>query len=142
MTLDRDRLLAQLARHEGLRLRPYRDSVGYLTIGYGRNLDTVGITPDEARYLLNDDVDRTIQSLVARHPWVLDLDPVRQAVIVNMVFNLGLDGLDRFVVTLRAMQQGRYSAAADAMVESKWAVQVGPRAVELAAMMKTGQWQI
>lgn len=127
-------------RHEGLRLKPYVDTTGHLTIGYGRNLDAIGITTDEAAYLLNSDIDRAVKGLLAHLPWVLDLDTVRQSVLVNMAFNLGLQGLLTFQSTLKAIQQGRYSAASDAMIDSTWAHQVGARAVELAAQMKTGQW--
>lgn len=138
---DRMFLRAQLMRHEGLRLKPYLDTVGKMTIGYGRNLDDVGLARDEAAYLLDGDIDRAVKGLLARWPWVLEVDAVRQSVLVNMAFNLGLERLAGFKLTLQAIQQGRYSAAADHMLDSKWAGQVGIRAVELAAQMKTGQWQ-
>lgn len=139
---DRERLLAQLRRHEAVRLKPYRDLVGKLTIGVGRNLEDVGITEAEADYLLNGDVDRATRSLFARYPsWFTELDPIRQAVLVNMAFNLGLTRLAGFTHMLAALAGKQYGLAADEMITSKWALQVGDRAVELAAQMRTGEWQ-
>lgn len=141
-SLDRQRLIDQLIRHEGLELKPYRDTVGKLTIGIGRNLDDVGITEQEAMYLAGADVDRVLLGLVERYPtWFPDLGPVRQCVLVNMGFNLGLAKLATFKRTLASIARKQYGQAADEMIDSLWAKQVGQRAVELAAMMKTGSWQ-
>lgn len=140
MMTDRARLQTQLMRHEGLRLKPYLDTVGKMTIGYGRNLDANGITRDEASYMLNSDIDRTVKALLAHLPWVLELDTVRQSVLVNMAFNMGVDGLLTFRNTLKAVQQDRYDDAAAGMLESRWAEQVGHRAVELAEQMRSGKW--
>lgn len=137
---DRALLRAQLQRHEGLRLKPYLDPVGKMTIGYGRNLDDVGITRDEANYLLNGDIERVVKGLLTRFPWVEALDPVRQSVLINMAFNLGVKGLAAFERTLLAVQQDRFTDAAEGMLASKWASQVGGRAVELAEQMRTGLW--
>lgn len=133
-------LVTMLTRHEGLRLKPYKDSVGKLTIGVGRNLDDVGISNDEARLLLTNDIIRTQADLDRLLPWWNNLDGIRRAVLTDMGFNMGVAGLCTFTQTLDAVQNGRYVEAADHMLHSKWAAQVGPRATELAAMMRTGQW--
>jgi lysozyme len=138
---DRAKLRAQLMRHEGYRAKPYLDTVGVMTIGYGRNLRDVGITRDEADYLLNGDIDRTVKALLTHLPWMLELDSVRQAVLCNMAFNLGVSGLLTFRDTLKAVQQDRYDDAAEGMLASKWAQQVGQRAMELAVQMRSGQWE-
>lgn len=139
--MDRERLRAQLARHEGFRQFPYRDTVGKLTIGCGRNLDDVGITREEAEYLLNADIEKAERGLRSRYgAWFDALDPVRQAVLVNMAFNMGLVTLGQFRNTLQAIADGDYEDAARGMLASKWAAQVKGRAVELAEMMKTGRW--
>ncbi len=136
----RDRLGLQLALHEGLRLKPYKDTVGKLTIGYGRNLDDVGISRGEAVILLDADMARAESDVLRLFPWVATLDEARQAVLVNMAFNMGIRGLSSFVLTLDAVKHGRYTEAADRMLESKWATQVGHRAVELSEQMRTGEW--
>jgi lysozyme len=142
-TDDRAKLRAQLVKHEGLRLRPYVDTVGRLTIGVGRNLDAEGITDDEAHYLLSGDIDRVIKGLFARYPtWFPGLDPVRQAVLVNMGVNLGLAGLAGFTKMLDCVARGDYGGASEEMTRSRWASQVGSRAAELTVQMRTGAWVI
>jgi lysozyme len=140
----RSRLRAQLMTDEGLRLKPYVDTVGKMTIGVGRNLTDVGLSQVEALYLLENDIDRAIRDLVAVFPWFVSLDPVRQTVLINMAFNMGLGsptrGLRSFVRTLAAIERGDYEAAAAGMRASKWARQVKYRAERLATMMETGRW--
>ena len=129
-------LRADLIRDEGLRLKPYRDTVGKLTIGIGRNLDDVGISEHEAIAMLNSDIERTWADLDRIAPWWQGLDDVRKRVLLNMAFNLGIGGLAKFKNTLAAVKEGRYADAADEMLASKWANQVGDRATRLAAMMR------
>lgn len=133
-----DAFIRELIRDEGIRLRPYRDSVGKLTIGIGRNLDDVGISSDEAMYLCRNDVAAALADLDKALPWWRELDEVRQRALANMAFNLGIVRLLGFRNTLAALRAGRYADAADGMLASKWAGQVGPRAARLAAMIRTG----
>lgn len=152
-TYDRSIMIAELRRDEGERLKAYKDTVGKWTIGVGRNLDDVGtapltrtvadikakgITATESATLLGYDLDRVDADLDKRLPWWRGLDPVRQRVMVNMCFNLGIGGLCGFVNTLRMIQQHRYTEAANNMMLSKWAQQVKGRANRLSGMMKTG----
>ena len=134
-------LIDQLKRDEGMKLKPYKDSVGKLTIGIGRNLDDVGINELEAEWLLHNDIFRAEAALEKVLPWTADLDEIRRAALINMTFNMGIGGLLGFKNTLAAIQEGRYNDAADGMLESKWATQVGPRAHRLALQIKTGEWQ-
>lgn len=136
----RERVRKQLMIDEGLRLKPYRDSVGKLTIGIGRNLDDVGISALEAYDLLDHDIDRAIIQLVGRFPWFNDLNEARQAVMVNWCFNIGIESLSGFRNTLAALRAGDFVAASKGMLASKWARQVGPRATRLARIMLTGEW--
>ncbi|HXG72912.1 MAG TPA: glycoside hydrolase family protein [Gemmatimonadaceae bacterium] len=142
MTDDaRERLRQHLVVDEGLRLKPYRDTVGKTTIGIGRNLDDVGITAAEAYALLEHDIDTAVKTLVARFPWVARLDPVRQSCLVNLTFNMGIARLSQFVNTLAAVERGDYDAAADGLMASKWYRQVQPsRSYRLVRMMRTGQY--
>lgn len=135
-----DELIAQLRRDEGVRLMPYKDSVGLLTIGIGRCLDRVGISNVEADFLMKNDINRTMADLDKNLPWWVTLDEPRRGALVNMAFNLGVAGLMGFKNTLALIQQGRYADAAENMLLSKWATQVGPRAQRLAQQMRTGQW--
>lgn len=139
---DRLRLRGQIKADEGFRGTLYKDSEGYLTIGYGRLIDPSrggGIAKDEAEYLLANDL-RTAERLCEAMPAYLDLSPVRQAVLINMCFNIGAAGLQDFKRMFSALVQQDYEHAASEMMASRWAGQVGARAVRLAEQMKTGQW--
>ena len=134
-----DYLEKQLIRHEGLRLKPYRDSVGKLTIGIGRNLDDVGITEDEASLLLKNDINNVFQDLNDHLGWWMNLDESRKIVLANMCFNLGITKLLGFRNTLLAIQNGDYETAAKHMEDSQWHKQVKGRAIELEQIMRTGE---
>ena len=134
---DHQVLVDQLIRDEGLRFKPYLDSVGKWTIGVGRNLSDVGISHGEAMILLEHDLDEVLTDL-AMFPWFVDLDPVRQRVLCNMRFNLGPARFRGFKRTLRLVSEGDYVRAAGAMRESVWATQVKSRATRLIASMISG----
>jgi lysozyme len=134
-------LIEQLKRDEGLRLKPYQDTVGKLTIGYGRNLVDKGISEEEAEMLLIDDV-LYLRNRLTRYPWFLVLNEPRQEVIINMAYNLGMTGLLGFKRMIAALNAHNYSLAADEMLDSRWARQVGRRADELALQMRTGYWKL
>jgi lysozyme len=132
-------IVEQLIKHEGIRYKPYRDTVGKLTIGVGRNLDDVGLSDDEVQYLLINDIKKVQDQLNQKLPWWSQLNPVRQKVLLDMAFNMGIDGLLGFKNTLGMIQRGDYAGAAQGMLASKWAKQVGKRAERLAKMMETGE---
>ena len=131
-------LRARLVLEEALKLKPYKDTKGYLTIGIGRCLDTKGITVQEAYMLLDNDLEEKWDELVKALSWVDTLDQPRQRVLLDMSFNLGVDGLLKFPNMLALVQSGKYSDAAQHMRESLWAKQVGSRATNLAQIMESG----
>lgn len=136
--MDRQLLRSQLERHEGLRLKPYRDTVGKLTVGYGRNLDDIGVSRDEADFMLDNDIDM-IEGQLKTVDEYQALDPIRQTVLVNMGFNLGFYGLMKFKKMWSAIAREDYNEAARQMLDSKWHRQVGSRAQELAEIMRSGK---
>lgn len=133
-------LFDQLKRDEGLRLKPYTDTVGKVTIGYGRNLSDVGILPGEAEVMLKNDVEKVRHNLMA-FSWYLNLDSVRQAAVENMAFNLGVVGLLHFPHLLQALDTQDWERASREALDSKWATQVGDRAQRIAKQLETGVWQ-
>jgi lysozyme len=135
-----DKLTNLLVLHEGLKLKPYRCTAGKLTIGIGHNLDAKGITPDQAYAIFRDDMTDVARELERRIPWIVQLDEVRAAVLADMAFNLGVDGLLKFPATLALVQSGKYIEASLEMLDSAWAKQVGKRATRLSEMMATGKW--
>jgi len=134
----------QIKRHEGFVSNAYKDSLGYLTIGYGRLIDKSkggGITESEAEYLLANDVNGVYDSLMHHLSCFTTLDAPRQAVLLNMAFQMGIHGLLQFKSTLNLIELGDYDSAADNMLKSLWASQTPNRAKEMATQMRTGQWQ-
>lgn len=131
-------LSAQLVIDEGVKLKPYRDTVGKLTVGIGRNLDDVGISNAEAMALLANDIANVSAKLDANLPWWRNMTDARQQALSNMTFNMGIGTVLTFKQTLGLMQSGMYAAAADAMLQSKWASQVGARAQRIAMQMRNG----
>ena len=132
-------LKEQLLRDEGLRLKPYRDTEGFLSIGVGRNLDGKGITKDEAFELLDNDIIEVTNLLNAKLPWVKDLHGPRFAVLVNMGF-MGVVKLLEFKKMLAAIKAEDWNKAAAELLDSKYAKQVGERADRLAQQLITGEW--
>lgn len=136
--LDVDTLKQMLVLDEANKQFPYRDSVGKLTIGVGRNLSDKGLSQDEIQLLLHNDI-REVENELENLAWFPMLDDVRKLVIADMAFNLGLPRLLGFKKTIRAIRTAHFKAAADEMLDSKWARQVGKRAERLAFMMRTGE---
>lgn len=139
--MTNEEFIAQLKRHEGVVPYAYQDSLGYWTIGVGRLVDKKKggrLRPDEIDYLLKNDVEEVVQELKKALPWFEALSPNRKAVLTNMGFNLGVAGLLGFKNTLELIKTGQYDKAASAMLQSKWAKQVGNRANELSNMMRQG----
>jgi len=128
----------ELMQDEGLRLKPYRCTAGRLTIGVGRNLDDMGITAEEADYLLENDIGRAMAELDRALPWWRGLSEARQRALANMCFNLGIARLMRFKGMLADMAAGDHAGAAREAMDSAWARQVGPRARRIAALLAEG----
>jgi lysozyme len=158
--VNRARMEEQLALHEGLRLKAYRDSLGLLTVGIGYCIDKRGVKPleavigrrfeggvtrDEAYKVLRADIDRFEAGCLKAFPFYAKLDEVRQRVCLDMAFNMGYGALG-FRKTIALVEKRRYVEAGNEMMDSKWADDVGDgwggqldRAERLAIMMKTGK---
>lgn len=148
--------LAQIKRHEGAVLDSDKMHVAYvcpagaLTIGYGHNLDANPIlglsgasrlTEGEAISLLKQDCAKLASRLDMFIPWWRNLASPRQAVILDMAYNMGVSGVLGFRRMLEAVQNQDWESARGEMLNSRWARQVGRRAPELAMQMLTGEWQ-
>lgn len=129
-----------LLTEEGYRQFPYIDSTGNETIGIGRNLKTKGISKQEALDLLQYDISECEDNLLKNLGFFSLLDEVRKCVLIDMTFNMGILKLLSFKNTLDLIKNKNYSGAADNMLSSEWAKEVGNRAVVLSKMMRDGQW--
>jgi lysozyme len=144
-----DALDADLTTDEGLRLVVYDDATGkpirpgtlvkgHPTIGIGRALDTHGLSRAEVSLLLENDTRQLAAELASKLPWFSSLNDVRQRVLAEMAFQLGIDGLLRFDGLMTFCRNGNFEAATIAMLASKWATQTPARAKHLAERMRTG----
>lgn len=138
----RGALRAHLKQEEGLRLKPYTDTMGVLTVGYGRAIGRIGISRDEAELMLDNDITRSVKDATFIVPAMPTLDPVRQQVVVSMLFQLGLGTFMEFRRCRAALERRDFDQAADEMLDSAWARQTPARVHRLATAMRTGllQW--
>ena len=137
--MDKQRLFKQLRTHEGVEKFPYKCTAGYLTIGVGRNIEERGLLDDEIDFLLDNDINIAIDEVAATYDWFFNLSEVRQRVIIDMVFNLGLPRFAQFKNMIAAIEAEDFVQASNEMMDSRWAQQVGLRASRLAEMMETGE---
>jgi lysozyme len=152
-----DQLIEQLKRHEGYKVHTYRCTAGKKTIGYGYNLSAnplklssielyhaqlVGMGEYEAERLLKLMIAKITDQLEEALPVINRLDHVRQDILINMTYNLGLAGLLKFKKMIAALEKKDYRKASIEMLDSKWKDDVGDRAQELAIQMITGVYAI
>ena len=161
MKYRKEHLLQELVKHEGLRLQVYQDTLGIDTIGIGRNLKDRGISKEEldeldiptidhvyeygiteadAMLLAENDVQIVEEELLRAHPCVEDLDAVRQLVLVDMAFNMGVPRLCKFKKMWNAVHEQKFDIASKEMLDSRWANQVKSRSVKLANAMHNGEF--
>ena len=133
-------MIEQIKLHEGLRLKPYKCTEGFITIGYGRNLITNGITENEAEQMLLADLAKIESSLEGKR-LLIGHNSARKAVIINMAYQLGVTGLLSFKRMLKAFIENDYETASKEMLNSKWSIQTPNRASELSDQMRTGEFQ-
>jgi lysozyme len=138
VSFDRYRLMQELTRDEGRKLRPYTDMRGRLTIGVGRNLTDVGISEAECDMLLGTDIDYTSAELDQYLPWWRTLDGQRQRVLLNMTFHLGITRVLRFEEALAAVQAGNWEVAAKLLLSIGRGWTTVERAKRLSQAMSTG----
>ena len=147
LVVNKDALIKQLRIHEGVRRNPYRDTKGILTVGVGHNMEANPLPSDwkfpltdvQINLLLSKDIDEIAKAPLDKNiPWYKSLNDARQNVLLNMCFNMGWTTLSKFKNTLSLVQRGMFPEASKAMLQSKWAKDVGNRAVELAKIMEEG----
>ena len=126
-----------MIRHEGLHLKPYKCPAGKLTIGFGRNLDDVGITKDEAAAMLSTDVGRVVADLRDMFSEFDEFEEDRQHALMDMRYNLGPGRFRTFEKMIEAVRIGAWSTAAEEALDSKWAKQVGSRAQVVSALLRS-----
>jgi len=139
------KLIAAIKAHEGTVMERdrhvvYRCPAGKLTIGYGRNVEDLGLSDDEAKFLLENDILRCVQELASEYPWFKELEGARRDAIINIFYNLGATTFRTFKNAIAAMERGEYKKAGAEFLDSKWATQVRGRALTLADMVVTNEY--
>jgi lysozyme len=142
--LDVAKLTVSIQRHEGLRLHPYTDTTGNITIGWGRNLSGKGISNGEATQLLSNDISDVIIQAEAQAWWPnVQNDDVRARALCEIIYNIGLAGFNGFVKAIAALCDDDFTTAANEFRDSAWASQVGSqpgqRGYVLCQMIETGE---
>ena len=128
---------------EGLRLKAYQDSVGIWTVGYGRNLQELKVTPEQAEeWLLEDYSTAAYMTQRLLQQVSVTLDTVRMEVVTEMMYNLGYSRLRGFNKFFSALKDQDYDLAASEMLDSRWALQVGQRAHRLSRVLRAGTWEV
>lgn len=163
--MNKELLEQELIRDEGLKLFPYEDTVSKITIGVGRNLTDKGLTRNELSslglninlnkeqvisvllergltkqeclMLLSNDIDDAWEDITTALPWIEQKSEVVQRVLTNMCFNVGIGRLLQFKKTLSHLKADRWKEASEEMLNSKWANQVGNRALRLSNAIKS-----
>lgn len=144
----------RLIFHEGLRLKPYRCTKGKWTIGVGRCLDTNpltevekrvvgdvwgGITKNAALFLLRNDLEKVEKQCSDLICWGV-LDDERRYALIDMAFQLGINGLRKFKKMLSALEKNDYITASNECMDSNYAKQTRNRAERISRLIKTGRW--
>ena len=135
-----NKLIEQLKIHEGFRSNVYTCSGGKKTVGYGRNLQDIGISEEEAEMLLKNDIYEATNQLLNAFPWMATFSDVRISAMINFTFNVGIGTVRKFSNTIEYLKNEDWEAAADEMIDSKWAEQVGDRAIQITEQIRTGRW--
>lgn len=138
------KVVEQIRKDEGEVLHAYQDHLGFWTIGVGRLIDRRkggGITSEEAEYMLNNDIRKRDQDLRSRFAWYANLNEPRRAALLNMAFQLGVDGVSKFGRMLACLRDERWSEAETHALDSLWARQTPNRAKRVARQLCTGEWE-
>jgi len=125
-----------IERHEGWRSKPYKDTTGHWTVGYGFNLETVKLPQNVGKQWLQFLIMKYSNELHNTYGWFSELDSSRQAALIDFYYNIGAGGFASFKNMIQAFENKNYNEAARQMLDSKWADQVGTRATDLAAIIR------
>lgn len=137
-------LLKQIEQEEGRIRWAYRDSLGYLTIGVGFLIDQKGgggLQDIEIDFILHNRVQQAQDKVLQRWPWVAGQLPARRDALVNMAYQMGVNGLTAFEKFLAYLKDENYLLASDEMLDSKWAKQTPARAKRMSKQILTGEYQ-
>ena len=140
-------LREQLKIDEGVKYEIYKDHLGYPTFGIGHLItendpehgkpDGTEISEDRVNEIFETDVAKFVSEAKILFPDLDELPDVAQQVIVNMAFNMGRPRLSKFKNFIAGVNDRDWTKAAEEMMDSRWATQVGDRAIRLRNQILT-----
>ena len=141
LVTDMDKMRKNLIQDEGIVLSAYKDHLGYLTIGCGHLIDKAKggkISMNAAMFILNEDINDRIAAIKDKS-WfkACDTDARRRA-LINMSFQLGVEGLEKFKNSLALIEQQKWKEAGAALRKSLWYEQTKVRAERTISRIETG----
>lgn len=135
-----DVILEELVkRHEGFREKAYRDTEGYLTIGYGFNIDGNVMCEEAALAQLRCDLHKTEKRMLRTIPQFKNVKGVRRIALIDMGYNLGVPGLRKFKKMWSAIGRNDWEEAACQAQDSRWFRQVKTRGTRIVEILRTGE---
>lgn len=137
--MNNERLRETIIRHEGARLDMYQDTLGIWTVGVGHNIQEKGISQAVMELMLEEDLAEAVSELKRSVSFFSKMPEQVQEALVNLAFNMGIPRLMQFKKTLAYLRDGNFEAAADELLDSRYAEQVGRRADEVADMIRTAE---
>lgn len=148
-----ERIIERIKEYEGYSDKPYQCTAKKWTVGFGYNYEDRGFTTDELTEILKDGftkemaekfIAKDVQSCLKdaeKFPWFKSLNEARAAVVIDMIYQLGITGFKGFKNTLEYLAKGDWKSASTEMIHSKWYTQSGRRSRTNVKQMDTGEWQ-
>ncbi len=140
--MNKEAVKKMLIDNEGISLKPYHCTAGALSIAVGRNLDSRGVSEEEAMFMLDNDITICEKALDKRYPWWRRLSEKRQSVLIDLMFNLGESRLAKFVNFLQKLETASsaedYAGAAEELLDSLYAKQLPGRSKRNADLLRGG----
>ena len=125
-------LLSSIRKHEGFRAKSYKDTLGFDTIGYGFAIKDLVLDEDIANIILQRKLEALIRSIEFKFKWYADLPNAVKDVMIEMCYQLGVNGVSRFKKTIEHLKNEEWELAAEESLRSKWAKQTPNRAKALS----------
>ena len=134
-----DKLLKSIKINEGFEPRVYKDTLGIDTIGYGFAIKDLYIDEDIAEQILEKKVNKLLKEVDSRFDWFKFMPDGIKEVVVEMCYQLGVNGFSKFKKTIKLLSNRNFAKASTEMLDSLWAKQTPNRALKLSNIVKEGK---
>jgi lysozyme len=143
---DDKETMAMIMKHEGVRTKPYKDSLGLWTVGVGHLIgDGKTLPPEWNREFTMEEVNKMFyddymshKKAAMRIPGFNLVNAKAQGALIDLTFNMGNYWYNNWNKFKAAMANGDVLSAAAELENSKWYTQVKSRAVTIVSLIKQG----